>query len=299
MVDNSMGQKVVHKQISISCSADLQKVLSSWIQDFKQEYPNIQLTFQDTNSDFLLTFQDRALEIEAEETWRIPVMREGIIPVISDQNPYMDKLEYQGIDKDMLIRIFTTNQISWGDILRNDAKEKVSVFLPDEAMSCNKKWADFLGIDAELMQAKRFSDKKMLYDFISQDPYSIAVVNACCAYNPETNESIEGIKALSIDLNDNGHIDSKEEISDNLCDLERAFYLGLLPSKLCNCIFLQAEQKPTNKEQIIFIKWILTVGQKHVADHGFSIIRNSMAVKLIQDLENLTSSSATASSAAI
>jgi phosphate transport system substrate-binding protein len=120
---------------------------------------------------------------------------------------------------------------------------------------------------------------------MNHHPNIIALLSACCAYDPETNKKVDGITSLSIDLNNNGRIDKKEEIGDSLCDIERALYLGLIPSKLCHCIFLQAAQTPVNAEQIAFIKWILTEGQKHVADHGFSIIRHSVAANSIQNLE--------------
>ena len=286
MLNNSIDQEVSNKQISISCAANLQNIMEAWVKGFNQAHPQIQLSIQDSNSDFLLISENRVLELNDEDSWRVPVMREGIIPVISDKNPYLDILKQQGVSKEMLKRIFTSDQISWGEVLGNDAREQVTVFLPEKGRGYNNKWANFLEIDAELLQGKRFSNKEILLDSINQNPYIIAVLNACCAYKPETNESVEGLTSLSMDLNNNGRIDNKEEITDDLCDLQRALYLGVLPSKLCNCIFLQAGQAPVSPEQIIFIKWILTEGQKYVVDYGFSIIRHSMAVKAIQDLDD-------------
>jgi len=286
MVDNSKEDEVKGKQISISCAPELQKILSAWVKDFNQSHPQLQVSIQDSSSDFLLLSENQVLELNDEDSWRIPVMREGIIPVISDKNPYQDILRQQGINKEKLKMVFTGKQIKWGEILGTDAMERVTVFLPDRRSVCNKKWADFLEVDVELLVGKRFQNKETLHDSIMQNPFIIAILGACCAYNPETGEREKGTTALPIDLNNNGRIDRNEEISDELCDLERALYLGLHPSKLCSCIFLQAAQKPVNAEQIIFIKWILTEGQKHVADHGFSVIRNSMAVKAIQDLED-------------
>jgi phosphate transport system substrate-binding protein len=213
-------------------------------------------------------------------------MRDGIIPVVSENNPYLNLLELHGIDKENLKKIFTGEQISWGEVLGNDASERVSVFIPEKGKGYTKKWADFLEIDAALMQAERFRSREALLDSLNQNPYIIAVLNACCAYDPGTNERIDGIVALAIDIDNNGRIDRNEEINDDLCDLQRALYLGLRPSTLCSCIFLQAEQPPVDIEQLTFIKWILSEGQKHVADHGFSVIRHSMADKAIQDLEN-------------
>jgi phosphate transport system substrate-binding protein len=286
ILDNiSTDDELGSKQISISCDDQLQKIMVSWVEDFNQSHPKIQISVQDSNADFLLISENRVIELNDTDAWRVPVMREGIIPVISENNPYLNILEQQGISKENLKKIFTGEQISWGEVLGNDAGEKVIVFLPEIGRSCNTKWADFLEIDTELLQGKRFSNKEILLNSMKQDPYIIAVLNDCCAFNPETNEKEAGIIALSMDLNNDGRIDNKEEITDDLCDLERALYLGLRPSQLCNCIFLQAEQFPKNIEQIVFIKWILTEGQKHVVDNGYSIIRNSMAVKAIQNLE--------------
>lgn len=285
MRNNSIDNEAESKLISISCDTGLQKIMLSWVEDFNQSHPLIQVLVQDSISDFLLISENRVIELNDTDSWRVPVMREGIILIISDKNPYLDILEQQGINRENLIRIFTGSQISWGEILGTDAREQVTALLPERGKGYNKKWADFLEINAELLQGKRFTNKESLFDLMNQNPYTIAVLGACCAYNKETNEKEDGIAALPIDLNNNGRIDKKEEISDDLCDLERAFYLGLLPSKLCNCIFLQAEQIPVNAEQIDFIKWILTEGQKQVVDHGYSIVRHSATAKVIQDLE--------------
>ncbi len=285
MSDNSLDPEISNKQISISCESPFQKILLTWVEDFNLSHPNIQMIVQDSNSDLVLISENRVIESNDTVSWRVPVMREGIIPVVSDENPYLDVLAKQGISKEKLVKIFTGNQVSWGELLGNDAGEKVTVFLPEKGLGCSEKWADFLEISAESLQARRFSNMETILDSIKQNPNIIAVLNACCAYDPETNEGVEGIIALSMDLNNDGRIDSKEEISDDLCELERALYLGLHPPKLCSCIFLQADQKPEGNEEIIFIKWVLTEGQKQVVDHGFSIIRHSVAVKAIQDLE--------------
>jgi len=285
MLNNSIDQDIEIKQISISCASPFQKVLLNWVVDFNNTHPNIQVSIQDSNFDFLLISENLLFELNDEESWRIPVMREGIIPVISENNPFLSILEQQGISKDDLIKIFTGEHLSWGEILGNDAEEKVVVFLPERGKGYNTKWAGFLELNPELLQGKRFSNMEILLDSIRQSPFIIAVLNACCAYNPETNERVDGIRALYMDVNNDGRIDRKEEIADDLCELERAVFLGLIPPELCNCIFLQAEQAPVNREQIVFIKWILTEGQKHVVDYGYSVVRHSTTTKVMQELE--------------
>lgn len=283
--NNSTNQELGSTQISISCDSLYQRIMASWVEDFNQSHPRIMLSVQDSNADFLLISENRMIELNDTVSWRVPVMREGIILIISDKNPYLDMLEQRGISKEHLIRIFTGNQISWGEILEIDAKNQVAILLPEGGKGYDKKWADFLEINAALLQGNRFSNKETLLDSMNANPFSIAILNACCAYNPETNEREDGIIALSIDLNNNGTIDKKEKTSDDLCDFQRNVYLGLTPAKLCNCIYLQAEQAPVNAEQIAFVKWILTEGQKHVIDHGYSIVRHSTANKILQDLQ--------------
>lgn len=186
--DSPISSETSNKQISISCASPLQKILLHWIKDFNQTHPHIQVSVEDSNYDFLLISESRVNEMKDTVSWRVPVMREGIIPVISENNPYLNMLEKQGISKEKLKKIFTGEQISWGEILRNDASEKVTVFLPGEGRGYNKKLAEFLGIEAELLQGKRFSSKEILLDSIKQNPYIVAILNACCAYVPETNE---------------------------------------------------------------------------------------------------------------
>jgi len=274
-----------YKEISIRCDTCFQKVLAAWIEDFNRSHPMIALINADSNADFSLVSEDHLAEMQDSGLWYAPVMREGIIPLISARNPYLEKLQQQGISKENLVRIFTDDQISWGEVLGTDAGEQFAVYLPERGKGFNTKWANFLDINVESLQGERYAYKDSLLNAFTSNPYAIAVLNACCAFDPETNEIRGEVAPLSIDLNNDGRIDKKEHISNELCEVERDLYLGLHPSELCYCIFLVADQMPEKEEQIIFIKWILAEGQRYVAEQGYSIIRQSVSKKTIRDLE--------------
>ena len=273
------------KIISISCDPSLQKIMTAWIDDFNQSYPLIRVTYLDSNSDYKLIPENLLVETEDTGIWSVPVMREGIVPVISSKNPYLQLINEQGIDKESLIRIFSGDRITWGEVLETDAGDTFVVYLPERGKGYNTKWANFLEINVESLQGKRYAIKDSLFGAFRNAPFAIAVLNACCAYYPETNERRDEIAILSIDLNNDGILDKKEKISNDLCEVERALYLGLHPSKLCNCIFLVSDELPAKDEDIVFIKWILTEGQAYVASYGYSILRNSMIEKTIQELD--------------
>ncbi|MEE4256825.1 MAG: hypothetical protein V2I47_07295 [Bacteroidales bacterium] len=272
-------------EISIRCDSCFQKVLTAWIEDFNRSHPMIALIIADSNADFSLISEDHLIELKDTGLWNVPVMREGIIPLISARNPYLEKLQQQGISKENLVRIFTGDQISWGEVLGTDAGEQFAVYLPERGKGFNTKWANFLDINVESLQGERYAYKDSLLNAFTSNPYAIAVLNACCAFDPETNEIRGEVAPLSIDLNNDGRIDKKEHISNDLCEVERDLYLGLHPSELCHCIFLLADEMPATEEKLVFIKWILTKGQHHVADHGYSVIRHTAAKKIIEALE--------------
>jgi len=274
-----------YKEISVRCDTCFQKVLTTWIEDFNRTHPMTAVIIADSNADFSLTSEDHLIELKDTALWHVPVMREGIIPVISARNPYLEKLKQQGISKENLVRIFTDDQISWGEVLGTDAGEQFAVYLPERGKGFNTKWANFLDINVESLQGERYAYKDTLFNAFTRNPYAIAVLNACCAFDPETNEIRGEVAPLSIDLNNDGRIDKKEHISNDLCEVERDLYLGLHPSELCHCIFLVADEMPATEEQLVFIKWILTKGQHHVADQGYSVIRNTVAEKIIEALE--------------
>jgi hypothetical protein len=283
---NADAGEAEYQQVTIRCDTCFQKVLTAWIEDFNRSHPTIALINADINADFSLVSEDHLAEMQDSGLWYAPVMREGIIPVISARNPYLEKLQQQGISKEDLIRIFTNDPISWGEVLGTDTGEPFAVYLPEKGKGFNTKWANFLDIDADSLQAERYAHKDTLFQAFKRNPYAIAVLNACCAFDAETQELREEVIPLSLDLNNDGRIDKKEHISDDLCGIERDLYLGLHPSELCHCIFLVADEMPVEEEQIIFIKWILAEGQRHVAEQGYSIIRQSVSKKIIQDLEN-------------
>lgn len=280
--------KLISGQISISCDQHLQKITDVWIAEFNQIYPEIQVSIKETDCDFYLVSENLLCEPIEDSIWKIPLMREGIIPVISDKNPNLEKLLEYGMNKETLKSVFTGQFQTWGEIPGIESKEDIKVFLPERGIGSNKKWANFIGVDVDMLQGERFSEKETLLELFREDPHMIGILNACCAYDPVTFESLEGIIALPIDLNDNGRIDDKEELYDDLCSVERAVYLGAFPSELCNCIFLISSKSTLRPEQIVFIKWLLTSGQKSVVKMGFSKIRNSTADEIIHKLEGDT-----------
>lgn len=274
-----------NKQISISCDRSFQKIMTAWVEDFNRSHPMISVVTLDSNADLHLISEDNITGSMDTGFWYVPVMRAGIIPVVSSRNPYLENLEQQGISKENLIRIFTADQINWGEVMGTDSRDPFVPYLPERGKGFNTRWAKFLDVSVESLQGKRYADRDTLIDAFIRNPYTIAVLGACCAYDPETNKIRDELVPLSVDLNNDGRIDKKERISNDLCEVQRNLYLGLHPSKLCNCIFLQAKELPLTEEQIVFIKWILTQGQHHVSDYGYSIMRHAAANKIIQELE--------------
>ena len=110
-------------------------------------------------------------------------------------------------------------------------------------------------------------------------------MNACCTYNDESNKPIPEIMALPIDFNENGQIDEKESFYEDLCKLDRAFYLGIMPFELCSDIYLMSKAKPSDPAQLEFISWVVTRGQLLAEQNGYARIRSSRAEEILHMLQ--------------
>ena len=163
------NEKVTSGQISISCDAHLQRILNILIIEFNITFPDIRMTMQEAGSDFYLNSDNLPCELFSDSAWKIPVMREGIIPVISDNNPHLDKLLEQGLNKELLKSVFTGSIHSWGELLGIDDEREIRVLLPAKGMGHNKKWEKLIGVDAGLLQGEQIPDKTTLLDLFRNE----------------------------------------------------------------------------------------------------------------------------------
>jgi phosphate transport system substrate-binding protein len=281
--------------IEISGAEALYPLMQIWAAEFMKDKPDliIQVTKGSTDegldklfagqTNLAMASRNLMPEEEAKGLWYITVSKEGIIPVINDNNPYLHKINTQGISRTTLRELFTSKTpVYWGDLYGVKKEDPIQIFIRTDISGTAEVWANYLGVDQKALEGTIVSDEFLKIEAVRQHPLSLSFCNAHMAYDLQLNKIKEGLSVLPIDINKNGMIDGKEQFYKELCMLQRAAYLGKYPSHLCRDLDVVTIGKPTKPEIIYFLKWILTDGQILASKTGYAEIRHWEANAIIQ-----------------
>lgn len=114
-----------------------------------------------------------------------------------------------------------------------------------------------------LQDLNTITKNKTLSD-VQNDPSAIAFCKLIDISN------MSNIILVPIDKNGNGKIDFMEDIYGDTDSFSRGVWIGKYPKSLSNSIYLVSSKKPNSKEEIAFINWLLTDGQKFLNSNGYS-----------------------------
>jgi phosphate transport system substrate-binding protein len=89
------------------------------------------------------------------------------------------------------------------------------------------------------------------------------------AYDAKTLKPVAGIEICPVDLDGNGKIDPAEKIYATRDDLTRAIAANVYPSPPARPLYFVIKGKPGRPILAEFLEWVLTDGQKFVAEMGY------------------------------
>lgn len=286
--------------IVITGAESLCPLMKIWAEEFSSDKPNLKILVSDWGTekgliDLLSGKADLAMVSRnltpAEESmglWYFTVSKEGVIPIINENNPYLQEILSKGIQRTTLIDLFTTkNVITWGDLIGIKYNKPVKIFIRSDYTGTAEVWCKYLGKEQKDLIGIPISSYQQIVEAVSQEPMSLSFCNAHNAYNLKNNKIRKGLSVLPIDFDNNGRIDSKEQFYEDLCRVQRAAYLGKYPSHLCRELYLVSMEKPTKPEIINFLKWIYTDGQKIAAKAGYAELKSCQTKELISLLDKL------------
>lgn len=280
---NKVISTTLEGNITISGAFALYPMVVKWKEEFVKLYPNVKIDVSAGGAgkgmtDALAGLVDMGMvsrEISAEEqskgVWFIPVAKDAVVPVISDNNPEIEKLLNDGLSKEMFQEIFITGKIkTWGQLCNNKTdKNQIKVYTRSDACGAADVWAKYLGKKQEDLLGVGVSGDPGITQAVQSDNFGIGYNNICYAYDATTKLEAKGIRVLPIDINGNGIIDDKEFFYHHKDSIIQAISDGRYPSPPARDLYLVTKGKPTKEIVITFLKWILTDGQKYVNETGY------------------------------
>ncbi len=269
--------------ISISGAFALYPMVVKWKEEFTKLNPKVRIDVSAGGAgkgmtdalaglvDIGMVSREISTEEQSKGAWYIPVVKDAVVPVISDNNPQLEKLLNEGISKEKLQGIFISGKIkTWGQAcnVKTD-KNPVKVYTRSDACGAADVWAKYLGKKQEdLLGVSVFGDPGIT-QAIQNDNLGIGYNNICYAYDATTKLEAKGIRVLPIDVNGNGIVDDNEFFYHHKDSIISAIKDGRYPSPPARDLYLVTKGKPTNPLVIAFMKWILSDGQKYVGETGY------------------------------
>ncbi|MFN8437866.1 MAG: PstS family phosphate ABC transporter substrate-binding protein [Cytophagales bacterium] len=268
--------------ISISGAFAMYPIAVKWGQEFKKLHPNVKFDISAGGAgkgisdalgglvDLGAVSRDIYPEEKKKGAYAIAVTKDAVVPTINAQNPNIEQLLSKGIKKDVLTNIFINGNVKTWKQAGYTVGAPINVYTRSDASGAAEVWAKYLGNkkQEELKGIGVYGDPGLL-QAVKRDKTAIGFNNIGYAYDAHTGKQLAGIKVLPIDKNGNGKIDADENFYEDLSSLRAAIANGKYPSPPARDLLFVTKGKPQRKEVLAFLKWVLTDGQKYVAEVGY------------------------------
>lgn len=293
--DNTSGS-TLQGTVTISGAWALYPLMVRWAEEFQALHPDVRFDISAGGAgkgmaDALAGAVDIGMvsreiypeEIDKGAFW-VSVTKDAVFPTVSEQNPVWADLYRQGLDREALIGIFVTGEVTtWGQAVgRPEVSDAIHVFTRSDACGAAATWAQFLGkAQEDLLGVAVYGDPGLL-DAIIKDPLGIGFNNLNYAYDMDSGAPVPGARVVPVDADGNGRADSGE-VYDTKDQAVEGVAMGLYPSPPARDLNLVTRGRPAGLTAA-FIRWILTEGQAYVDEAGYIALPGS---QLASELEKL------------
>jgi phosphate transport system substrate-binding protein len=215
--------------------------------------------------------------------WVIPVAKDGVAPIVNQKNPHIERILDQGISPDEFIQIFTSGiQLTWGEVLGDNAKDKITVYIRADESGAADIWAGFIYKKASDLKGIGVTGDDEMIKGIQDNSLAIGFCNFSYAFDTATGERTRDIQIVPSDLDFDNKIDRVEVPFSSLAEAHRSLWLGFFPDQLCRELTLGSAGKPTDPVIVEFLYYVLGDGQSHVKKSGFCPL-NNVYIKYTQE----------------
>jgi len=283
---DSANQDQLKGKITVSGAFALYPLVVRWAEEFQKLHPKVTINISAGGAgkgmtDALSNMVDLGMfskevspEEQAKGAWWVPVAKDAVLPTVNAANPVLDLLKKNGLSKQKLYDIFITGKITtWGQAVGSGSKAELQAFSRSDACGAAEMWAKFLnGKKQDDLQGLNVNGDPGVADAVRKNPEGIGFNNLNFIFDMQTRQRYQGLEVAPIDLNSNGVIDPAENFYGTLDSIMKAIDEGRYPSPPARDLYLVSGGKPTSPLVILFLRWVLTDGQKYVNEAGYVAI---------------------------
>lgn len=278
---NKISAQELSGNISISGAFALYPITVKWAEEFKKAHPKVKIDIQAGGAgkgitdvlskvtDIGLVSRDLNTAEYKKGAFAIAVTKDAVIPTISATSPFKAELYKRGVKKEAFNNIFITGKYKSWNALGFKNASPIHVYTRSDAAGAAETWASYFGKKQEDLQGVAVFGDPGLAQAVKRDPSGLGFNNIVYIYDAKTNKATNGIVPVPIDLNNNGKLDADENFYGDINKLVAAIVSGKYPSPPARDLYFVTTGKPKNPVVKAFIKYILTDGQKYVAEAGY------------------------------
>jgi phosphate transport system substrate-binding protein len=268
--------------ITISGAFALYPMVIRWSEEYKALHPDVQFDIQAGGagkgmSDVLAGAVDIAMvsrEVRPEEADQgaipIGVAKDAVLATINANNPVLDDLLVTGITPEKGAAIWLDGSVTtWGELVGSSNEDEIHVFSRADSCGAAEVWALYLGGEAqEDLTGIAVQGDPGLAEAVRQDELGIGFNNLNFAYDASTQEPVEGIAVIPMDINGDGQISEDEDFYATKSELTAAIAAGIYPSPPSRTLYLVTKGAASGAAKE-FMQWILTDGQEYLEEVGY------------------------------
>lgn len=284
--------------VSLSGAWALYPMVVKWAEEFQKLYPKVKIDISAGGAgkgmaDALAGVVDIGMvsreiypaEIE-KGAWWIAVTKDAVVPTVNERNPFLADLLSKGVKRETFIGIWIDETVTtWGQVLGTAAREPIHVYTRSDACGAADTWAAFMGRKQEDLGGIGVYGDPGLTEAVKRDNLGIGYNNIGYAYDSKTLKPLQGVKPLPIDVNGNGAVDPEENNYATRDDIVKAIAEGRYPAPPARDLNFVTKGLPAREPVKEFMLWVLTDGQRFVAEAGYINLPQAKIGEMLAHLE--------------
>jgi phosphate transport system substrate-binding protein len=270
------------KTVRVSGAYALYPLMLRWAEEYQRLDPEVQvgvwaggagkgvIDALDGVVDIGMVSRDIYSEEQTQGAFWVPVAKDAVVPVANANSPVAQILIRRGLTRDQCAALwFGGTDVTWGSLVsRPEATEPVNLYTRSDMCGAAEVWAQYLGRRQEdLLGTRVYGDPRMI-EAVQGDRLGLGFSNLRHAYDADTDRPAAGLIVVPLDIDGDGTITQAESLYETHTDMTRAIAAEVYPSPPARDLYLLTKGKPEGVTQE-FVLWVLTDGQKYVAEAGY------------------------------
>jgi phosphate transport system substrate-binding protein len=203
--------------------------------------------------------------------WWISVTKDAVVPTFNPAHPEAAAIRARGISREELTTLYLGKEAvkTWDLVTGGSGGQEVHVYTRSDACGAAETLAAYVGGHQEDLQGVGVYGDPGLSQAVTKDPLGVGFNNVGFAYDATTLLPVEGLGILPLDLDANDAIGPEEDFYATRDTLAAAIADGRYPSPPARALHVVSQGAPSKPLVREFLRWVLTDGQKYVAEAGY------------------------------